>query len=373
MTTRLLHVFPSFSIGGAQARMITLANAFGPEFSHTIVAMDGQSDARERLAPELDVAMLAPPLRKGDLVGNILAIRRVLRETRPDVLITSNWGSIEWAMANRVAGIPHIHTEDGFGPEERDRQLTRRVLTRRAVLGRSAVMVPSKVLERIARDTWKLRPGTIRYIPNGIDLRRFVPATVQRDRLVIGTVAGLRAEKNVGRLLEAFALLAKRDLASLLIVGEGPERDALERKAAELGVAADTEFAGNVVNPAPSYGRMDIFALSSDTEQMPISVLEAMASGLPIAATNVGDVMHMVSVDNGAFVTPKDAPALAKMLGALIEDATVRARLGAANRAKAEMVYALDVMVKAHADLIAEALASRSRGAGIFAPRGKAA
>lgn len=346
----LLHVFPSFAIGGAQVRFAAVANHFGREYRHAVIAMDGNLACRERLDPGLDVAFPDPGLRKGDTRGNLRRIRAFLRALRPAAMVTSNWGSIEWALANLVPVVRHVHMEDGFGPDERAGQLPRRVWTRRLALRRSLVMLPSRTLLRIAAEQWRLPPRRLRYVPNGVDLGRFAPHGRAWDAVpTIGTVAALRAEKNLGRLLRAFAAVDAP--ARLVVVGDGPERPALERLAAELGIADRVRFAGHVAAPAAEYAGFDLFALSSDTEQMPLSVLEAMAAGLPIAATDVGDVRAMLEDANGPFVVAKDDAALAGAMLALLSGPDAARRLGAANRAKAERDYGEAAMFRSYAAL----------------------
>ena len=191
---------------------------------------------------------------------------------------------------------------DGFGPEERATQIPRRVLTRRMALRRTPVVLPSRNLVRIATEVWKLPPRVIRYVPNGVDLARFSTGGDQRGAAepVIGTVAALRAEKNIARLLRASPRCRS---GRLVIVGDGPERAALEALAAALGVAERVRFAGHHQDTAAFYAQFDVFALSSDTEQMPLSVIEAMASGLPVVSTDVGDVRLMVAEANAPHVT----------------------------------------------------------------------
>ncbi len=259
--------------------------------------------------------------------------------------MTYNWGAIEWVMANIPRLVRHVHVEDGFGPEERSRQLPRRVLTRRLLLARTTVVVPSRTLWRIATEVWRLDPRRVRYVPNGIDLTRFAGPHAVSAEPVIGTVAALRPEKNLARLLRAFRLVADALPLRLLIVGEGPERLQLERLTEDLGLAGQVQFTGHLDNPAALYRGMDVFVLSSDTEQMPLSVIEAMASGLPIAATSVGDVASMLAAENQAFVTPLEDAALARAMVNLATDASLRARIGAANRAKAEAEFGQAEMV----------------------------
>lgn len=346
-----VHVFSSFAVGGAQARFAAIANALGPRWRHMIVAMDGDLACREKLDQDVDAGFPGITLRKDALLANIRAIRAALRAWRPDVLVTANFGTIEWAMANaRIFGgalVRHVHMEDGFGPDERDHQIARRVWLRRMFLRRAAIIVPSQNLLRIARLEWRLPAAHVHYVPNGIDLYRFHPAERSwHAPPVIGTVAALRAEKNVGRLVRAFALL--RQPARLLVTGDGPEMPALRALAAERGIADRVTFAGHNPCPETAYRGSDIFALSSDTEQMPLSVLEAMASGLPIAASDVGDVRAMVSKDNAPHIVARDDAALAEALDRLLADAATARRLGALNRQRAEDLFDQETMFAAH-------------------------
>src|SRR5579859_2115184 len=355
---RLLHVFSTFAVGGPQVRFCALANSFGPDWRHDVIAMDGNLACRERLLPGLAVGFPEVAVHKGDTLGNVRRFRAALRTLRPDVLVTYNWGAIEWAMANALVGRRHVHIEDGFGPEERARQIPRRVLVRRLFLRRATVVLPSQTLWRIATGVWRLDPQRVHYIPNGIDLGKFAAppggdAPWPGGGPVIGTVAALRAEKNLARLLRAFALVHREPPVPgrLVIVGDGPERPALQALACSLGLGAEVHFTGHMAEPQGAYQHFDVFALSSDTEQMPLSVLEAMAAGLPVAATDVGDVSFMLAEANRRFVTVPDDAALARALTALLDGPTLRRDLGAANRARAERDYSEQAMIGAYADL----------------------
>lgn len=352
----VLHAFPSFAVGGAQVRFAAVANRLGREWRHCIVAMDGDLGCRERLDPALDVRFQAVEARKRDTLGNVRRFRQVLRAVRPHVLITSNWGTIEWAMANTPALVRQIHTEDGPGPDEQSSQLRRRVWTRRVVLRRPTVVVPSRRLHSVARETWGVEARRLLYVPNGVDLARF---TVRADRRacwqvggpVIGTVAALRPEKNIGRLLRAFACVLAVQDARLVVAGDGPQRPGLMELARQLGIAHRVEFPGHVPDPRNCYTEFDLFALSSDTEQMPFSVLEAMASGLPVAGTEVGDVKGMVAPENRDLIVPPDDVALAGCLRTLVSDPSLARRVGAANRAKAVREFDQERMFATYAEL----------------------
>ncbi len=303
-TPLLLHAFSTFKLGGPQARFVQLANAFGPHFKHLVVAMDGCFEAGERLDPQVDWQSLPVPVVKGGALANRPTFERVLREKQPDLVLTYNWGAIEWLAANRWPNfVPHVHVEDGFGPEEVRSQIRRRVWTRRLLVGlrRIPTIVISHQLEGIARKQWWVLDDRLWLIPNGVSVPPIAP---QKQRhtgenpddapVVIGTVAGLRPEKNIARLLRAFAALQKVYRARLVVVGDGTERTALEALAESLGITADVEFTGYLKSPAEKLAEFDLFALSSDTEQLPIAMLEAMACGIPIVSTNVGDVAKIL-------------------------------------------------------------------------------
>ena len=132
-----------------------------------------------------------------------------------------------------------------------------------------------------------------------------------------------------------------------MIVGDGAERGALTALAAELGVADLVTFTGHRDDTPSLYAGFDVFALTSDTEQMPLSVIEAMASGLPVVSTDVGDVRAMLAPENLPYVGARDDTVIAGLLAALLADPDERTRIGAANRAKAERDFDQAVMFDA--------------------------
>jgi glycosyltransferase involved in cell wall biosynthesis len=364
----LLHVFSTFAIGGPQTRFAALANRLGAKYRHTIFALDGDLSCVARLDPALKVTTMAMRLPKGGTINlaNLVRIRRHLAATRPDVLLTYNWGAIEWVLAERWRPLVprHVHLEDGFGPDEGpDRQLPRRVMFRRLVLGGSTrVIVPSQTLFRVATRIWRLKPSAVRYIPNGIDPARFTAAPdesiIERlgapgNRLTIGSLGGLRREKNLARLLRAFAALPTGLPTRLVIAGDGPELPSLTALTATLGIADRVVLMGLIDRPERLLGFFDVFALSSDTEQMPYSILEAMAAGLPIVATDVGDVADMVAPENRSFVVAAGDDDRFVALARLLGDADERQRLGTANRSRLRARFTIDKMVAAYDALFA--------------------
>jgi glycosyltransferase involved in cell wall biosynthesis len=140
--------------------------------------------------------------------------------------------------------------------------------------------------------------------------------------------------------------------ARLVIVGDGPERSKLEMLADDMNLRGLVQFVGHADAPEGAYAGFDIFALSSDTEQMPLTVIEAMAAGLPIAATDVGDVAEMVGRANRPFVTGRDQDALAGTIRTLMADRELRCRLGATNREKAVRLYDQSTMFAGYSQLL---------------------
>lgn len=365
----ILHLHSTFSLGGKEARAVRLMNAFGDRARHTIVSgMPDQYGARDAIAPNIDheIAQNPPPLTGRPSLARMEALAAYMR--RFDLVLTYNWGAIDGVMAKRVAGKgvpPIVHHEDGFNADEADGlKLERNVYRRLALAKAHALVVPSETLETIALKEWKQPRTRVHRIPNGIATAKYArpprPDAIPGFRrktgeIVIGTLAGLRAVKNLPILVAAVAGMSTR--ARLVIVGEGPERQAIVDAAEKMDIVDQIVLPGFLPDPHLYIGLFDIFALSSKSEQFPISVLEAMAAGLPIVATPVGDILRMVSPDNHAFIERRNhavllRDALQSLAGATHEQ---RAWLGAQNRAKAVAEYDEAAMIARYAALYAGA------------------
>jgi len=370
LTETLLHVFPSFAIGGAQTRTVDLANTILGDKRHVFVSLDRNFSAAEGLQDHVRHALLSIGCRRAGRLDldNLRMFRRLVAERRPAALITYNWGSMEAALANRIIPLcPHVHFEDGFGPDEAvGRQLARRVWMRRVALsGRSTIVVPSKTLLDVARSIWRFRNTRLRYIPNGIDFTRFddsetkdtAPLRTNADEILIGTVGALRREKNIARLLRLFARLKTDHPVRLVIVGDGPEREQLEALADSLGIGSQTRFVGEVNDPERIIKQLDIFTLTSDTEQMPYCLIEAMAAGLPVVATDVGDVASMLPTANQPFIAPPEAETLlTAQLQRLTERSDLRNTIGDLNRRHARERFDRRAMLERYHQLFSTLL-----------------
>ncbi|MGL4314752.1 MAG: glycosyltransferase family 4 protein [Sphingomonas sp.] len=369
MPVHILHLHSSFDLGGKEARAVRLMNLFGQAARHTIVSgVPGALGARDAIAPGIryEIAQNPPPLTGKPSVARYEAIARYMQ--RFDLVLSYNWGAIDGAMARRVFGKgqpPLIHHEDGFNSDEALRlKMERNVYRRIALSAAQALVVPSKTLETIAQRAWKTPAAKLHRIVNGIALDRYQQPPVaraipgfkrQKGEVVVGTIAGLRPVKDIPRLVRAVGGLSAR--VRLVIVGEGPDRDAIAATANAMGLADRLVMPGFLPDPHRYIGLFDIFALSSHSEQFPIAVVEAMAAGLPIAAPAVGDLADMVALEN--------LPHIARFTGAvdlrdaiepLAADAKLRARIGAANRAKALALYDEATMVGRYARLYGSAI-----------------
>jgi glycosyltransferase involved in cell wall biosynthesis len=368
MPVRILHCHSTFALGGKEARAVRLMNAFGKAAEHVVLsAMPGELSAREAIGRDIAVSFPddAPPLsgRTGPL--RMLRIARYLRSF--DLVLTYNWGAFDAVMARRLfGGPPLVHHEDGFNQDEADRPKPARSRYRRIGLpGAQALVVPSERLERIARSEWRQPATKLVRIPNGIAVADYAAGPsadipgLQRGagEIVIGTVAGLRAIKNLPRLVRAVAAMSEKKVR-LVIVGSGPESERIAAEARRLGISGRLVMPGFLADPARWIGRFDIFALSSDSEQFPIAVIEAMAAGLAVVSTEVGDVDSMLAADNLPLVVARDdEAAFTAALDSLAERPDLRKAIGRANREKAAREFEEAAMIMRYARLYGEAIA----------------
>lgn len=366
----ILHVHGSFDLGGKEARAVQLMNHWGDRLRHSIVsAAPAAMGARAAIAPHVPVDFPeTPPLAGKPTPRRLADISNYLKSF--DLILSYNWGAMDAAMAHRLSTSlshrmpPLIHHEDGFNADEASGLKPGRNLYRRLALRHAhALVAPSTRLETIARTVWKQPASRVHLIRNGIPTDRYaIPPAPDAIRglvrspgkLIVGTLAGLRAVKNIPRLVRAVA--PHRDRLQLVVVGEGPEREAILAEAAAHGLT-DLHMAGFMDRPWRFVGLFDIFALSSDSEQCPISLVEAMAASLPAASMDVGDVAAMVSPENCPYVVSDEA-GLANALGALAADPGLRRRLGQANQARARRDFDEKAMINAYAALYGQALAS---------------
>jgi L-malate glycosyltransferase len=369
---RILHLHSSFNLGGQESRTVRLMNHFGDQAEHVVLsAVPDAFGAADAIDKRIKVSFpkdAAPSLAGMPGMGRYRRLAGYMKKFH--LVLSYNWGSMDGVMAHtllaRSMGLPPlIHHEDGFNHDEIDRLKKRRNWFRTIALQRAnALVVPSKTLEQIARTAWHQPLEKICRFPNGIDTEHFnrrpqrgsFPGFQKRDdEVVVGTIAGLRTVKNLPRLVRAVAAAGPN--VRLAIAGEGPERGAIMAEAERLGIADRVMMPGFLRDPARYIRLFDIFALSSDSEQYPISLVEAMTSAIPAVSTDVGDVRNIVSRDNLSYIVSRDDEAgLADAIRTLAADAGLRARVGDANRSVACAQYDESTMFARYRQLYGSAM-----------------
>ena len=372
---RVLHLHSTFNAGGKERRSVALMGQFGASIDHSVVSAEPGALGARALIPAGIAAHFPfgfPPLAGRFGVQRLKTLARAMLGF--DLILTYNWGAMDAAMAHALFApsmglAPLVHHEDGFNADEVLRLKASRNWYRRIALARSsALVVPSRQLEDVALRVWHQPAARVHRIANGIPTRAFgkTPRPDALPRLIkrpgekwLGTLAGLRPVKALPRLVRAFAGLPED--WQLVIVGEGSEREAIAREAVRLGIEHRVHLPGHIADPAMAAGLFDLFALSSDSEQFPLSVVEAMAAGLAVASPAVGDVMEIVDPENARFITPAgDEAALAAAITALAADEALRRRIGGANQARARREFDEAAMAQRYSAVYGAALGRAS-------------
>lgn len=280
-------------------------------------------------------------LGKARYVIEAVRARRLIRDLRPDVVHALHLTSYGFVAA--LAGYhPLVSSVWGYDIlQAPERSLPHRWVTRFALRRADVITATGEALAEATRPFAPMGRA-IHVVPYGIDLDRF-PARPGAGGHVIGAVKALLPSKGFAYLLDAMPIvLARHPDARVLLVGEGPERPRLEQQARALGIAGSVEFAGEAAHEAvPSYlARMDVFVQPSLTESFGVSALEASASALPVVAAEVEGGREIVrDGETGILVPPGDSAALAEALLRLLDDAALRASMGAAGRHYVEERY----------------------------------
>lgn len=370
MPIHILHLHSTFNYGGKEARAVRLMNAFGDKARHTIVsAMPDQLGARDAIARGIkyEIAQNPPPLSGRPSARRYEEIARFMR--RFDLVLTYNWGAIDGVMAARVFGKglpPIVHHEDGFNQDEAERLNPVRNMYRRIALpAANALVVPSHVLEKVAVKHWRQPAERVHRIANGVATRLYagkpdaglIPQLQNRreGEVFIGCVAGLRPVKDLPMLVRAVAGVNAR--FKLVILGEGPERQNILDAAEAMAIEDQVILPGFLPEPHRYMGLFDIFALSSKSEQAPISVIEAMAAGLPVVSTRVGDIPVMVAPENEPFLAPRHHEVdLRDRIDTLARHPDSMRYIGGQNRERARALFDEAQMIAAYARLYGAAM-----------------
>ena len=376
---RVALVTHSFDCGGIERAIAYLANHLPrPPFEPYIVCLTTSGAAERWLERRVPVVQLFKPPHNDAAV--VWRLAETLKRFRTAIVHSHNWGTlVECTLARRLAGTPvHVHSERGtvLGTlEEHGWRCRARAVAMRLALTQVDCVVSNAraTAERVERLTG-YPSRRVQVVPNGVpcpvrgdwdELRRQVRAAlgVDEETVVVGTVARLDPVKNLGLLLEALAL-ARRQGAKVvgLIVGDGPERPKLESMAAGLGLDRAAHFVGYCAETGPYYAAMDVYANTSVSEGMSQAIVEAMAAGLPIVATAVGDTPRLIGQngDCGCLVRSGDVAGFGTALVQLALHPARRRLLGHVSKRRYEELHSLAVMIDRYARLYADLLRSRS-------------
>jgi len=356
---RVLHIIDSLHLGGAQEVVLNLATCGSSRFQHEVATMHGHGIYWDRLKDAgVQVHSLSPhkhlPLYLATLPALLLA-------HRPDILhchlIPSN---IIAKPLGALMGLPlilnHDHTND---PQRIDNKLLL-VLDKTTNRFAHHIIAVAGACRDFLIQHESIPPEKITLVPNAIDLRRFSPGNADRaesrnkfglpiDAKVIAGVGRLNPQKNFSLFLDVAAELAPRfSELRFLLAGEGPEESMLYEKARALGLADHIVFAGYVADTRQVYAAADILLMPSRFEGLPMTLLEAMAMGLPVVASKLDGIAEVIEDGREGFlIESNDTHSFAERCAALLENPAKSSELAANARAKIEARFSVERMTSA--------------------------
>lgn len=370
MRTRIVQLIASLDRGGAERVVVDLALGFDRDrYQTTVIYLQGTGE----LGAELTTAginVVRLPDRGKLNPGTCRALYGWLRRERPDVLHCHIPRPAFWGLiAARAAGVPvRVYTEHSA----QNYPLILGSLYPAIVRLATDLVCVSDAAQTTLRRHYPAVGGKTVTIRNGIRLARVSDC---RDRCAVRTELGLGPDEPVlCHVANAFPVKAQHDLlnafalarrlipsARLLMVGDGPLRQELMELSRQLGLAEQVLFLGRRSDVADLLAASDLFVLSSVAEGLPVTIIEAMAAGLPVIATNVGGCAEIVQDQiTGRIVPPRSPAQLAEAIAETLSDSRRATEMGRAGRSRAADNFAAEACVRAHEALYEEALARAS-------------
>ena len=365
----VMHVLYSFDVGGLENGVVNLINHMPPErFRHVVVALAQCAPDFCQRVQRADVEFISLHKLPGHGIKLYPRFYRLCRQLRPAIVHTRNLAALEFTVPAGLAGVPaRVHGEHGWdssdpGGTQRKYQLLRRAYS--PFVNRYVALsgqIESYLTERVG-----IAASRVERICNGVDTLRFQPASTRQavagspfyesDVVVVGTVGRMQTVKDQLNLVRAVAIARAQGEAGarlrLVIAGDGPQRAEVEAEVAASGIGDITWLAGARSDVPEVMRALDIFALPSQAEGISNTILEAMASGLPVAATDVGGNAELVAAgETGALVPAQDPHAMAQALLRYTADAALRQSHGTAGRQRVERSFSIDNMVERYTRL----------------------
>lgn len=355
---RVLHVIETLEFGGAEKVVVDLVEATRGSVAPSVCCVKRSGE----LAARLDASIPVIVLNKGEGNDWLLPWRlaRHVREGGYAVMHSHMWGVfLESALAARLAGVPLVHTVHGRymsypgGWRARCKLAMRHLLERRAARWHHRVVAVSQAIQTFLIDELGFDARRVETIHNGIADAGAEPPRRQGATFV--TVGRLVAVKNQALMIRALArVVDDHPDARLCLVGDGPERAALETLALELGVQTRVEFAGFRDDIGRWLAAADVFLMSSHYEGISIAVLEAMRAGLPVIGTSVGGMPETVQHGlSGWLVNDDDELGFAAAMRAALDDPGRRIALGLAGQRRQREVFSLESTARSYMGLYA--------------------
>ncbi len=379
----IAHVVHRFDVGGMENGIVNLINGMPGDFAeHAVIALTEVAPAFASRITKPGVRFLEMRKPPGQTLFMLPRFYRTLRGLAPDIFHTRNVATLETQLAAAAAGVPHrVHGEHGWDMGDLDGSNTSMMWLRRLmrpfVHHQIALSAPTHryLVERVGVPTDKVTD-----ICNGVDVNRFLPAAsiAQARRqladcplpdgaFVVGAVGRLAAVKNVPMLIDAFGRVSRRNPAFasgawLALVGDGPELQSVQASLRTHGVLERSWLAGARHDVPACLQTLDLLCLPSLAEGISNTILEAMSTGLPVIATDVGGNPELVSDgETGTLVRSNDVAALADAVEQYFTDATLRARHASAARDRAVTQFSLRVMIERYHAVYARLLMGRSQ------------
>lgn len=349
------HVLLSLRTGGLENGVVNVINGLNRgEFLSSVCCLQSSGEFSRRIADER-CRVLEFGLRPGNDPRLVWRLARAFRSLRLDIVHTRNAEAFFYgAMAARLAGVPVVHSEHGRTfPEKWHRALLQRWLLRGTA---RAFAVSRQLAEQMVTEIGA-PAGSFKVIYNGVDTAKFAEAARRRRReprgeILIGSVGRLAAVKNYQLLLQAVASLPPDISWRLVLIGDGPEHGNLQATISRLGIEGRVSLLGHRDDVAELLGGLDIFVLPSRSEGMSNTLLEAMAAGVAVIASDVGGNREIIEPGrSGLLFAPGDPLAAARAIQQLAADAQLRERLASAGAQRAATTFGLSTMLSAYEDL----------------------
>jgi len=375
---RILHVLNRVGVGGTEhGAMKIISGLADDEFEHAICATRGIDPSFSAVRNGGQRVFVA-----GDIKANfqflILRLIRIFRAYKPHVVHSRNWGAIEAIPAARLAGVPVVvHSEHGYEVQTITGLPRRQRLLRRALypFADAVFTVTEELRQYHARQAW-VDPSTLGVICNGVDTRRFSPGPETRasiratlgipdHKLLIGSVGRMVAIKDYSTLFRAADRLCQRGIdLHVIMVGCGPELGRYHEEVSQMpALAGRVTFCGDRDDVSDLLKAMDVFVLTSLSEGMSNTLLEAMSTGLPVIATRVGGNPALIPNERyGLMFNPGATEELCDHLAELAAGPAWRQELGQAARQRALARFDLKRMLNSYRDLYVAL--GRKRGIG---------